>query len=88
MHLQKKKNKSGSISVQIRQKQATGSKLVKTIGCSSDAVAIDQLIIKGKREIARLRGLQPINFDALKEQELIDVFFNRIEAVLYWPKKK
>ncbi len=81
MHLQKKKNKSGSTSVQIRQREAAGSKLVKTIGCSSDAGIIEQLMIQGKLEINRLSGQQPINFDALKEKELVDVFFNRIEAV-------
>lgn len=79
--MQKKKNKSGSTSIQIRQRQAAGSKLIKTIGCSCDAEVIEQLIIKGKREIARLSGQRPINFDALKEQELVEVFFNRIEAV-------
>ncbi len=81
MHLQKKKNKSGSTSVQIRQRVVAGSKLVKTIGCSSDALVIEQLIIKGKQEITRLIGQHPINFDALKEKELVDVFFNRIEGV-------
>lgn len=81
MHIQKKRNKSGSISIQIRQRKPEGSTLVKTIGCSSDAEVIEQLIIKGKREIGRLRGQQPINFDALKEKELVDVFFNRVEAV-------
>lgn len=39
------------------------------------------MIIKGKQEIDRLSGQQPINFDVLKEQELVDVFFNRVEAV-------
>lgn len=81
MHLQKKKNKSGSTSIQIRQRAATGSKLVKTIGCSSDNGVIEQLLIKGKQEIDRLIGQQPINFEALKEKELVEVFFNRIEAV-------
>ena len=74
MHLQKKKNKSGSTSIQIRQREAAGSKLVKTIGCSSDAGIIEQLMIQGKLEINRLSGQQPINFDALKEKELVDVF--------------
>ena len=74
MHLQKKKNKSGSTSVQIRQRVAAGSKLVKTIGCSCDALVIEQLMIKGKQEITRLIGQHPINFDALKEKELVDVF--------------
>lgn len=81
MHIQKKKNRSGSSSVQIRKREATGSKLVKTIGCSSDGGVIKQLIIKAKQEIDRLSGQQPINFDVLKEQELVDVFFNRVEAV-------
>jgi hypothetical protein len=45
VHLQKKKNKGGSTSVQIRQRAAAGSKLVKTIGCSSDALVIEQLMI-------------------------------------------
>lgn len=81
MHLQKKRNKSGSTSIQIRQRAATGSKLVKTIGCSCDSAVIEQLIIKGNQEITRLIGQQPLHFDALKEKELVDVFFNHIEAV-------
>jgi hypothetical protein len=32
VHLQKKKNKSGSTGIQIRQREAAGSKLAKTIG--------------------------------------------------------
>ena len=39
------------------------------------------MIIKGKQEIGRLSGQQPINFDVLKEQELVDVFFNKVDAV-------
>lgn len=38
---------------------------------TADAGVIEQLIIKGKQEIASLSGQQPMNFDTLKEKELV-----------------
>ena len=81
MHLQKKKSKSGSTSIQIRQRQVRGSKLVETIGCSSNPLVIEELLSKGARRMEILSGQQPLQFDVVKEQELVDIFFNRIEAV-------
>lgn len=73
VHLQKKQNKSGST--------VSGSKHIKTIGCSSDSCVIEEMMVKGQQEIDRLIKQQSINFDVSKELELIDIFFNRIEAV-------
>lgn len=81
MHIQKKQNKSGSVSIQIRQRGKAGSELIKTIGCSSDSEQIKQLVAQGKREIALIQGQQAFNFDVSKEKELFDIFFDGIENI-------
>lgn len=81
VHIQKKYNKSGSVSVQIRHRGKYGSALVKTMGCSSDAERINQLVAEGQKEIERIKGQQSLHFDASKEKELVDIFFNGIEKI-------
>lgn len=81
MHIQKKKNQSGSVSVQIRQRGKTGSCLIKTIGCSSDIEQINQLVCEGKLEIARIEGQQTFPFEASKEKELLELFYEGIKDV-------
>lgn len=54
MFLRKKKNKSGSTSVQIISKERGKYKVVKTIGSSSDAQKIEKLEYLGKQEIDRI----------------------------------
>lgn len=81
MHIQKKKNRSGSVSIQIRQKGKAGSELIKTVGCSSDTEQIKQLIAQAKLEVVRMQGQQAFYFDATKEKEFLDIFFNGIENI-------
>ncbi len=47
MFLRGKQNKSGSISIQILQKQGRKNVLLETIGCSEDKDKLDQIIQKG-----------------------------------------
>lgn len=54
MFLRKKKNESGSTSVQIISKERGKYKVVKTIGSSSDAQKIEKLEYLGKQEIDRI----------------------------------
>jgi transposase len=54
MFIRKKKNKSGSVSVQLISKSIGKYKLVKTIGSSSDEQQIFTFIEKAKQEIKRI----------------------------------
>lgn len=56
MFLRKKKNKSGSISIQIISKQRGKYKVVKTIGNNDNEQQIQKLVFLGKQEIERLNG--------------------------------
>lgn len=56
MFVRKKRNKSGSISIQILQKVNGKNKLIKTIGSSSTAEEIDFLYQKALYELPRLYG--------------------------------
>jgi transposase len=56
MFLRKKKNKSGSISIQIISKQRGKFKVVKTIGSSDNEQQIQKLFFVGKQEMERLNG--------------------------------
>jgi len=78
MFVRKKKNKSGSISIQLIDKNLGRYKVVKTIGCSDDLKIVEQLYIKAKREILAIGGQQQFNFEINKEKDLVDTFFNSI----------
>jgi len=54
MFVRKKRNKSGTTSVQIILKDRGRYKVVKTIGCSDDVEQVQKLIFLGKQEIERL----------------------------------
>lgn len=54
MFLRKKKNSSGSISVQIISKSSGKYKVVRTIGSSSNEKEIQNLVFLGKQELERL----------------------------------
>jgi hypothetical protein len=61
MFIRQKKNRSGSISVQIIQKIGRINKVVRTIGCSSNQEALDNLQQQAEYEIERFFG--PTLFD-------------------------
>lgn len=54
MYLRKKKNTTGSISVQIISKSRGHYKVVKTIGCGKTEQEVQKYIFLGKQEIERL----------------------------------
>lgn len=54
MFLRKKKNSSGSISVQIISKSSGKYKVVQTIGSSCNEQEIQKLVYRGKQELERL----------------------------------
>jgi len=56
MFVRKKKNKSGSVSVQIITKSVGKYKVVKSLGSSIDPTVIFSLELKAKQEIQRLES--------------------------------
>lgn len=56
MFIRKKKNKSGSTSIQIIKKINRSNKVLKTVGCSSDPDEIENLFKKALYELPRLYG--------------------------------
>ena len=55
MFVRKKKNKSGSVSVQIIQKVGRRNKLIQTVGSSLDELTIEELFAEAKRLIPSLQ---------------------------------
>ncbi len=79
MFVRKKKNKSGSVSIQIIKKIARTNRVIKTIGCSSDPYEIDRLFKKGLYELPRLYGFTL--FDNILEPELNALSNDNIRVV-------
>ena len=81
MFIRQKKNKSGVISIQIIGKSSGKYKVVKTIGSSKDIKKVVQLYIQAQQEKERILGQTRINFEIDKERNLVDTFFDGIEAI-------
>jgi transposase len=60
MHVRKKKNKTGTISIQIIKKVGNKNKLVKSIGHSKIEQEIEIYVEKAKQEIERIQGQSSI----------------------------
>lgn len=60
MFIRKKKNKSGSTSIQILIKKGRKNRVVKTVGCAKTAMDEELLTILAKAELERLQGLQSL----------------------------
>lgn len=79
MFVRKKKNKSGSISIQIVDKSTGKYKVIKTIGSSYDEKIVEQYFEKALQEIKNIKGQFQFNFEIEKEKEFIQTFFNAVE---------
>lgn len=77
MFVRRKRNKSGSTSVQVISKTAGRYKVVKTIGSSFAESRIEELVEKGKQEIVRLEG-QPGLF-VLETDAVIESYLKTLE---------
>ena len=77
MFVRRKKNKSGSESVQIISKSKGKYEVVKTIGSSFEAGEIDSLVEKGEQEILRIKE-QPGLF-ILEKDKLVENFLTSLE---------
>lgn len=81
MFIRRKKNISGSISIQILQKLNGKNKLLKTIGSSSDLFEIDLLVQRAQKEILVLKKQFELPFNQLKEMEFVESFVNYIDSL-------
>lgn len=79
MFVRKKKNRSGSVSVQIIKKINRINKVVKTIGSSKDPDEINRLFQKGLYELPRLFGATL--FDDIEEPEISQLNNDNIRVV-------
>jgi len=79
MFVRKKKNRSGSISVQIIKKINRVNKVIKTIGSSKDPDEVDRLFQKGLYELPRLFGATL--FDDIHEPEISELSNDNIRVV-------
>lgn len=75
MFVRRKKNLSGSTSVQIVQKVGRKNKVVKSIGSSSDDTELDILERKAKLEIERIKG-QTLLFTNDRDKNLQTILSN------------
>lgn len=70
MFIRQKKNKSGSVSVQIVSKQHGLYKVVQTIGCSKDMDEVAKLVIRAKDSIANPKHQQQL-FSVKSQGDLV-----------------
>lgn len=81
MFIRRKRNASGSISVQIIQKIAGKNKVLRTIGSSNDLIEIEFLIQKGRKELNELQKSSELPFSAKEEMEFVNSFVDFIDSV-------
>ncbi|MFW9627292.1 MAG: IS1634 family transposase [Erysipelotrichia bacterium] len=72
MFVRKKKNKSGSVSVQIIQKVGRRNKLIQTVGSSLDELTIEELFAEAKRLIPSLQKQQSFNFLNEEDESILN----------------
>ena len=76
MFVRKKKNKSGSVSVQILMKVGRKNKLLKTVGCAKTKREEDLLTLLANSEMNQIQGTQSL-FEE-HDDLVVDNFVNSI----------
>lgn len=76
MFIREKKNRSGSVSIQIISKVRGKYKVVKTIGCATERHKIDQLKLQAKQQMEE-RQHQPSLF-ASSDDQLVEQAFSSL----------
>ncbi|HOS15696.1 MAG TPA: hypothetical protein PKX15_01530 [Bacteroidales bacterium] len=74
MFIRKRKNVSGSTSIQIVSKDKGRYKVIKTIGCATILHEIEKLELIGKQEIEKLSGLEQKLFGFDKDETVEQAF--------------
>lgn len=76
MFIRKKKNNSGSISIQILTKVGRRNKLLKTLGCAKTKREEELLLLLAKTEMARIQSSQPLFTE--HDDLVVDTFVDSI----------
>lgn len=76
MFIRKKKNKSGSVSVQILIKNGRSNKLIKSIGFAKTLREEELLLLLAKSELEKLQGIQSLFIE--HDDLVVDNFVNGI----------
>jgi len=76
MFIRKKKNKSGSLSIQIISKIGRKNKLIKTVGCAKSNREEELLVLLAKTEIEQLQGMPSLFIE--QEDLVVENFVNSI----------
>jgi hypothetical protein len=82
MFIRKKPNQSGSISVQIIQKNKGKYIVLKTIGSSKDLIEIEFLVQKAQKQINEFEKTIELPFFAKQELEFVDSFVDYIDILI------
>jgi hypothetical protein len=81
MFIRRKKNSSGSISIQIIQKIDGKNKVLKTIGSSKEFLEIEYLLQKARKELNELQKSSELPFFVKEEVEFVASFVDFIDSV-------
>ena len=76
MFVRKKKNKSGTLSIQIISKTRGNYKVIKTIGCAKTKREEELMLLLANTEIVKLEGHQPLFIE--HDDLVVDNFVNSI----------
>ena len=79
MFIRKKKNKSGSVSIQIIQKINRSNRVIRTIGSSKDTDEIEKLYLQALYELPRLFG--PTLFDTEVKPDITELSNDSIQII-------
>ncbi len=79
MFIRKKKNSTGSISIQIIDKSTGKYKVINTIGSSKNLQEIERLVIDGKKWIREYTGALELDFN--NEKDLVESVLSNIEQI-------
>jgi hypothetical protein len=79
MFVRKKKNLSGSVSIQIIKKISRSNKVIKSIGSFKDPDDVERLFQKGLLELPRLFGATL--FDDIREPQINQLSYDNIRVV-------
>ncbi len=81
MFIRQKKNKSGKVSIQVIDKAAGKYKVRKTIGCSSDAQQVHNLIKEGEFFIKKYLGQLSLDFLLGDDERYYQSIYENIQQV-------
>ncbi len=84
MFVRKKKNKSGSISVQIIDKSNGKYRVIKTIGVAKTTAELNDLLLQAKREMHKIKGNLSLDFTdyvAIYHNVLSNIISHRLVGI-------